>query len=160
MADAALENLRPPFTAFNFEVKIQLEGSSQPLCAAAFAECDGLELTVDVKTIREGGNNNRPVHLVGPASYGQLSLKRGMTSCADLWTWLERVLVDGQQHQRATCEVVMRASDRLASPVRFVLTGCLPMKFKAPALNATDGQIAVEELQVAYESLTVARPGG
>jgi hypothetical protein len=29
------------------------------------------------------------------------------------------------------------------------------MKVKAPALNAKDGQIAIEELQVAYETLTL-----
>jgi hypothetical protein len=34
-----------------------------------------------------------------------------------------------------------------------VLSRCLPVKIKAPALNAKDGLIAVEELQVAYESL-------
>ena len=27
------------------------------VCNAAFAECDGLEMTMEVKTIREGGNN-------------------------------------------------------------------------------------------------------
>jgi hypothetical protein len=29
----------------------------------------------------------------------------------------------------------------------------LPLKLKAPALNAKDGMIAVEELQLAYERL-------
>ncbi len=33
-----------PFTAFNFRVEIMLAGAAEPLCEAAFAECEGLEL--------------------------------------------------------------------------------------------------------------------
>jgi len=33
-----------PFTAFNFRVEITLPGASAPLCEAAFAECDGMEI--------------------------------------------------------------------------------------------------------------------
>ena len=81
-----------PFTAFNFRVSIALgDQSTDPLCDAAFSECGGLEVVTEVKTIREGGNNNRPVHLTGPVSYGTLSLKRGMTSSFDLWDWVDRV---------------------------------------------------------------------
>ena len=34
----------------------------------------------------------------------------------------------------------------------------MPVKIKAPGLNAKDGLIAIEEMQVAYETLT--RDGG
>ena len=37
---------------------------------------------------------------------------------------------------------------------RFVLERCIPVKLKAPTLNAKDGTVAIEELQIAYESLT------
>ena len=43
---------------------------------------------------------------------------------------------------------------------RFVLQRCLPVKLKAPPLNAKDGAVAIEELQLVYESLTLKRPGG
>lgn len=142
-----------PFTAFNFTVEIAF-GDSPQLCQAAFAECSGLEASVEVKTIREGGNNSQPIHLVGPVSYSQLSLRRGMTSSFDLWDWFDRVLRDGEQHLRATCDVHMRSSDRSRDVAVFRLTGCLPTRIKAPALNAKDGTLAIEELQVAYELLT------
>src|SRR5262249_13382968 len=61
---------------------------------------------------------------------------------------------------RADAEVVVFAADGRTEQVRFVLTRCLPVKLKAPALNAKDGMVAVEELQLAYESLTMKRPGG
>src|SRR5262249_21990389 len=43
---------------------------------------------------------------------------------------------------------------------RFILKRCLPVKVKAPSLNAKDGMIAIEELQLAYESMKLKRPGG
>jgi phage tail-like protein len=147
-----------PFNAFNYSVEIAFPDSSEPLCQAAFSECAGLEATVDVKTIREGGNNHEAVHLMGPVSYGQLSLKRGMTDSFDLWDWFDRVLRQGEHHVRATCEVHMRSSDRSTDTAVFVLTGCLPTKIKAPALNAKDGTLAIEELQVAYELMSLKRP--
>jgi phage tail-like protein len=151
-------DLQPPFTTFNFAIEIQLpgvDGVAKPLCNAAFSECDGLEISFDVKTIREGGNNTRQIRLTGPSTLGQLSLKRGMTRNFDLWTWVKNV----QQNPglRAEAVVVMFDSERGKQPsdvkARFVLSRCLPVKIKAPALNAKDGLLAVEELQVAYESL-------
>jgi phage tail-like protein len=158
MADPATETLTPPFTAFNFRVELTLREGGQPLCAAAFAECNGLEMTLEAKTIREGGNNSRPIHLIGPVSYGQLTLKRGMTTTPDLWNWFDEVLQDGNHGLRASGEVVVLSSDRSTEQARFILSGCLPVKLKAPALNAKDGLIAIEEMQIAYEMLTFKRP--
>ena len=92
MAAPAAETVTPPFTAFNFSVELASpDGGSDPMCNAAFAECDGLEQTMDVKTIREGGNNARQIRLAGTVSYSQLTLKRGMTDSFDLWNWFASV---------------------------------------------------------------------
>jgi phage tail-like protein len=147
-----------PFSAFNFSVEITPDGASSPLCNASFSECDGLEMTQDVKTIREGGNNGVQIRLSGPTAYGQLTLKRGMTSGFDLWEWFDRVGRDPKV--RATGEVVVFAPDRVTKTATFVLTRCVPLKIKAPPLNARDGIVAIEEMQLAYESLTVQRPEG
>ncbi len=81
-----------PFTSFNFLVSLTLAqpglpGTATPLCNGEFTECDGLDMTIEPKTYREGGNNTRQIHLVGPVTYGNLSLKRGMTANQDLWKW-------------------------------------------------------------------------
>jgi phage tail-like protein len=147
-----------PFSAFNFSIEITPDGSTTPLCGAAFAECDGLEMTLDVKTIREGGNNGRQVKLAGPAGYGQLTLKRGMTAGFDLWRWFERTIREPQV--RASAEVVIYAQDGQTRQATFALERCLPLKVKAPPLNAREGIVAIEELQVAYESLRLREEDG
>ncbi|NTU86268.1 MAG: phage tail protein [Chloroflexales bacterium] len=145
-----------PFTSFNFAVEINVAGVSPKVCNAAFAECDGLEMTMEVKTIREGGNNGQQIRLSGPASYGQLSLKRGMTGSFDLWNWFSQVLYDPAL--RADAHVVVLSADSARQRARFLLRRCVPVKLKAPALNAKDGVIAIEELALAYESLVMEAP--
>jgi phage tail-like protein len=143
-----------PFTAFNFSVEITRDGESSTLCNAAFSECDGLEMTMEVKTIREGGNNNQQIRLAGPVAYGQLTLKRGMTDGFDLWNWFTESALNPAL--RASAQVVMFATNGSTVRARFSLSRCLPVKIKSPALNAKDGLVAIEELQLVYEEMTLA----
>lgn len=152
-----------PFTTFNFSVELTLTNDKDFLCNAAFSECDGLEMTMEPKTIREGGNNNRPIHLIGPVSYGQLSLKRGLTDCLDIFNWFTKV-TQQDRGLRASGEIVLLSSEvqkennESREQLRFVITGCLPVKLKAPALNAKDGMLAIEEMTIAYETLEIKKP--
>jgi len=143
-----------PFTAFNFSVEIVIDSS--PLVNAAFSECDGLELNQDIKTIREGGNNGAQIRLAGATTYVTLTLKRGLTASFDIWDWFKRTQDDPSVTAEAT--VVLLAEDSTTERARFVLTGCRPLKLKAPAMNAKDGMVAVEELQVAYQTLVYEDP--
>jgi phage tail-like protein len=158
MANPVDETVTYPFTAFNFAVQIDVPGISTEVCAAAFAECDGLEMTMDVKTIREGGNNTEQIRLTGPVNYGTLTLKRGMTANFDLWNWFATLYEPDQAGLRGTATVVMYAPDQQTQRAEFVLTGCLPTKLKAPPLNGKDGMVAIEEFQLAYETLQFVPP--
>ena len=145
-----------PFTALHFRVEIMLPGAAEPLCEAAFAECDGMAMNFDVKTLHEGGDSAGRRLLAGPASFGEVTLKRGMTASFDLWDWCGSVQRDPAL--RADARVVMLAPDR-TEVAGFRLRRCLPVRLKAPRLDATNGVVAVEELQLACESLTLEGPG-
>jgi phage tail-like protein len=148
-----------PFVNFNFAVEINVPGVSQEVCSGAFQECDGLEMTLDVKSIREGGNNVTAHRLAGFLGYGNLTLKRGMTNASfDLWGWVDAVMATPSL--RGDGEVVVFAPDGRTERVRYVLSRCLPIKVKAPSLNAKEGLVAIEELQLAYDSLTVKQGSG
>ncbi len=138
-----------PFITFNFRVELTLP--TGVVCNAAFSECAGIEMTMSPKSIREGGNNGRQIHLAGPVAYGQLTLKRGMSADFGLWRWFETVQV--VRSLRAVGEIQMLAPNGSDRDVRFGLTGCLPVKIKAPSLSAKDGAVAIEEMQMVYETL-------
>ncbi len=156
MANSANETVIYPFTAFNFAVEIDVPDVSPKVCSAAFSECDGLEMTTEIKTIREGGNNARQIRLAGPAAFGQLTLKRGMTANFELWDWVSAFHTNPAL--RVDAEVVLFAADGRTVRCSFLLSRCVPVKLKAPALSGKDGMVAVEELQLAYESLTLKKP--
>jgi phage tail-like protein len=147
-----------PFTAFNFGVEIKVEGVAMQICDAAFSECDGLEMTMDVKTIREGGNNGKQIRLTGPINYGQVTMKRGMTKTFDLWNWFNLMLTEPSL--RADAEIVLFAANGTTERARFLLSRCIPVRLKSPPLSAKDGGIAIEELQLSYESLSLKKPAG
>lgn len=155
-----------PFSAFNFEVQIEVKGLNvTKICEGEFAECDGLEMTMDVKTIREGGNNVSQIRLIGPVNYGQVTLKRGMTAHSlDLWDWFDaqQQAVPGQLRAdfRGNATIALRTPARDKDRVRFILRRCLLTKLKAPPLNAREGIVAIEELQLTYESMSIERGGG
>lgn len=146
-----------PFAAFNFRVEIDVEG--RLLCQAAFSKCSGLEVTMEPKTYREGGNNVTQFQLSGPVTYGQLTLKRGMTSSFDLWKWFRDATNPAYYGLRAKTGVLVQRTDRSGVVATFKLRNCLPVKLKAPSLNATEGGLAIEELQVAYEGLELKEAG-
>jgi phage tail-like protein len=153
-----------PFTTFNFLVYLTVEnpselGLGEPLCNSEFAECDGLEMTMETKTVREGGNNTQVIHLVGPVSYGNLVLKRGMTRNQDLWKWFTAAVASPAAPQvrrgaLAGAEIIMRDGQGVGK-VRYRLFDCLPIKLKGAPMNAKDGIVALEELQIAYSYFTI-----
>lgn len=149
-----------PFTTFRFLVEVKVDGIGDKLCGATFSEVDGLEMTMEPKSIREGGNNTSALHFVGPVSYGQLTLKRGMTPNFDLWKWFARVNSPGYRGVRARAEIIVVSSDGTTEDARFVAEGCLPTKLRAPALNAKEGQVAIEEMQLVYQTLTLRAASG
>jgi phage tail-like protein len=144
-----------PFTAFNFAVEIAVPDVADEVCSASFSECDGLEMTMDLKSVREGGNPGTVYRLAGSVAYSQCTLKRGLTDGFDLFNWFDAIVADPTL--RADAEVVVLAPDG-GERVRYVLSRCLPVKLKAPPLNAKDGTVAIEELQLAYERLSL-KPG-
>ena len=140
-----------PYTAFNFAIEISREGESEPAFQAAFSECEGLEVSMEAKTIRQGGDNGRQIHLAGPVSYGQLALKRGMSANFDIWDWFDDAIDD--PGLRVNIDVVMFAGDGKTEQAKFALTRCLPVRLRGPTLNAKEGLVAIEELRVAYERM-------
>lgn len=162
MPNPAQGTLEPLYIAFRFEVVLNVDstlpGITNPLCNAAFAECDGLEIAMEPKILREGGNNQEIIHLIEPVKYGQLTLKRGMTSNLQLWTWCT---LAAQAGQRATAQGFVTLWDAAGTPrVIFTLADCLPIKLRGPSLSAKEGQIAIEEMQLVYSKLAVQLAGG
>ncbi len=143
-----------PLHVFNFELSFRRVAGNdvdEQVCGGAFAECTGLEATMEPKVIKAGGDNYGPKQRPGPVSFATVILKRGMTSKRDLFTWFQLV-AGGAYANRLTAEIEMRDASG-ATIVTWGLDRCLPVKFKAADLNAKGGDVGIEELHLAHEGL-------
>jgi len=147
-----------PLRGFRFQVDFkeqmltnETEGGEVVLCSGAFSECSGLEVTMEPKSIREGGRNWGTLQRMGAVSFGTVVLKRGMTSTADLWAWFSLV-GEGAYAQRLN--VTITQFDQSGRGVlSWTLLKAMPIKFKAPDLNASKNEVAIEELHLVHEGL-------
>lgn len=153
MADLSANDSLRPFAAFNFLIEIVRDDEPRPLVSAAFAECEGLEMTQEVRTVREGGNNLAQIRLAGPAAFGPITLRRGMTDDFALWRWFSDCLADPAL--RADANIVILSADRQRERARFRLSRCLPLRLKAPSLIARESRVAIEELQLLCETFSL-----
>lgn len=162
MPNPVNESIKSPFVNFRFEVVLNLNkpmnGISNPVCDAAFSECSGLEMSMTPKSFNEGGANQQQTHLKDKVTYGQLSLHRGMTPNRHLWVWFNAAGTPGID-ARANGTITVFNPD--GSPaVVFKLFDCLPISVRGPSLNASNGEIAIEEMQLVYSKLEVGDSGG
>src|SRR6201999_886944 len=107
------QELEAPLHVFRFELSFKIvagSGGTEDVCSGAFAECTGLEATMEPKAIKAGGANYGPVQRPGPVSFATVILKRGMTSNRDLFKWFQ--LVNGGSYAyRLSAEIEMRDTD-------------------------------------------------
>jgi phage tail-like protein len=161
--------------AFNFRVKLfesapatagsperaRVDSTRAQLGDGGFQECSGLEVELDVQELQEGGRNDGVIRRVGRAKYPQIVLKRGMFSATrgapantQLWAWLQR-LATGERIVRVDgmVEVLDAASAQVVA--RWTFVRGLPAKVSGPQLHARTGEVAIEELHIAHEGLTL-----
>ncbi len=151
------------FIPFNFAVNLYNDASNEMLCQGYFSEVNGLELTMEPKIIAEGGRNWGEVQRVGPTKFSPIILKRGVTHHNDLWSWFDAVTQGNNYGYRLSGEIDVYGAEFDEEGERKVvmtwkLKGILPTKFKGPDLNSTSNQVAIEEVHLAVESLTLNRP--
>lgn len=154
-----------PIALFNFHVEFDLvklgeaKSSGTPdICFGSFAECTGLEATMEPKVIKSGGSNYGAAQRVGPVTFGTVVLKRGVTGNRDLWKSFARVTQQGASALRFNVAIKALRPGKSAEPDTLFtarLTRALPVKIKCGDFNARATEISIEELHLAHEGLTL-----
>lgn len=115
-----------------------------------FSECSGLEMSLKVEEYNEGGNNATVLKFPGRVSWGNLTLKKGLGSSTSLWDW-HYGFVEGNGKRRDGLVVLLNEL-HVPNNIWFFRRG-LPLKYTAPALNATQNTVAIESLEIAHEGI-------
>jgi phage tail-like protein len=119
-----------------------------------FMEVSGLELTVGVEEIQEGGENSFVHKLPGRMTWPNLTLKRGITQNDALIKWVnkssgEQFAANGNKLTRSTAAITLigPGGKRLRA---WNFDGAFPVKWTGPSFAVTADDMAVEELEIAH----------
>ncbi len=147
------------FIPYRFKVSLFQQDSGQLICGGSFSEVSGLEASMEVKTLREGGRNYGEIQLAGQTSFATISLKRGVTNIGDLWSWFDITTQQANYGYRLSGEIdVLNPADPDSVLLRWKIINAIPIKFKGPDLSSTAAQVAIEELELVHEGLNLERP--
>lgn len=134
-----------PFRAYNF--KLDINGVSE----GHFTECTGLSVSVESIPYREAGNNQLLRHIPGPADYGAVTLKYGVTTSRELWDWM-MVTARGEVDRR-NVSIILLDSTGSSEVMRWNLQDAWPSEWQGASLVAADRAIAIESLTLVFDRI-------
>jgi phage tail-like protein len=135
-----------PLVSFNFGIEV--EG----IITGFFTECSGLGSESEViehKVVGEGGKEVVR-KIPGRLKWGDVTLKRGVTTNLDFWEWRKMVEDGNVSSARKNGSIIMY--DQEGAPVaRWNFERGWPSKISGPSVKSDGNEIVVEEMTIVHE---------
>jgi phage tail-like protein len=139
---------------FNFLVEIEdLEGEATSVIGG-FSEVRGISSRSEVLEYRVGGHPGA-VKVPGRTRYGNLQLRKGVTTSAALYEWRRRI-EDGEADVRSGSIILLDSAMR--EKTRWNFYGAWPCRYEAPDFDADGDGISVEVVELCVERLERVEP--
>lgn len=139
-----------PYSGANFLVEI---GDRDPRAiAAGFSEVIFPTFTYDGPARPDGGS---PTRDPDDAQLPRLMLRRGLTGDLDLYRWWNEGRRDGRPPRR-TVTVHLLAEDHETVAMTWRFHAARPVALSYSPLNAVDGGMVVESIELVYEHVELA----
>lgn len=162
-----------PLTKMNFIVTVS-DGSSTNTARAAFSEVTGVEATVDVIEFRQGNSESlSPVKVPGLVKHGNVTLKFGYTLNNGFKEWVTKCVSstrEGLYRADVTIELIDTTTQKSPTTLgvttasgaknAWILKNAWVTKYTAPDLNAMQSEIAMESVEIVYETLVIPNGAG
>jgi phage tail-like protein len=142
-----------PYVQFNFLV--DLGTGETDSVKAGFQELTGIGMEVTVAEYRAGNSkNNHVLKMTGMNKSPDVTMKRGVMGYLDLYQWLDQIR-RGDQNARRPVRILLQNEDRSAVVQTWTLNEARIIKHTSGPFNAKGTDVAMEELVIAYESLSM-----
>jgi phage tail-like protein len=149
MTEAVDTSREDPLVGFHFMIDV---GGK---ITGYFTECSGLgseSEIIEQKVVNEKGVEV-VVKIPGRLKWGDITLKRGITSSLDLWNWRKQVEEGDVKGARTNGSIVM-FDQALAEKARWNFLNGWPSKISGPAPKSDSNEISLEELTIVHEYIT------
>lgn len=135
-----------------FQFKVGLGGSPAGI-DSSFQEVTGLEQTMEVEDVREGGENRFVHKLPKGVNHKNLTLKRGIAPMSSpLVIWCKATLESGLAIPVVPSLVTVSLLDESSLPLRVWMIGnAYPVRWEAEGFNSTRNEVALETIELAYQ---------
>lgn len=137
------------FRSYNFTLEL-----GQGVVGGYFTEVSGLGIKVEAIDYREGGAAPAVRKLAGRVSYGDITLKWGMTQSSEMWEWL-MTAVNGTV-QRREVSIILLSPDGQGEQTRWNLHNAWATEWRGAKLDASAQGAAIESLILTHEGLARA----
>lgn len=130
-----------------FRYKVECNG----LTKAGFSEVSAPDAALEVVKYREGDYlTPESIKMPGLIEYTNVTLKNGITDSMDFYQWISNISAGIIERQDLT---IILLDDTGAEKCTWVLGNAWPCKYKAPDFNASGNEVAIEELELCYETM-------
>jgi len=148
-----MTGLQYPPTGFHFVVGFEL--FPQTVQDVRFQEVSGLNVEMQMETVREGGQNRFEHQLPVRSKYADLVLKRGLLIGSGVYQWAKNAF-DDFAFQPVNL-IVSLLNEQHAPLLSWHVVHALPKKWDVSAFNAEQNTIAIETLTLTYRYYTTIR---
>lgn len=150
-----MKHLYYPPPSFSFIVHFEYDNKPlKELLDCQFQSVSGLSYEILYDKIQQGGDNTNNYFIPsGKVKYSNLILKRGLLANSELTQWCNKIL-DNQQFNPQNL-VIHLLDMKLVPMISWQIIGALPVKWSVDDFSATESKIAIETIELNYQSLKV-----
>lgn len=142
------------YQTVNFHFSVRFDIDEHDTTDVKFQSVTGLDSTLETEQVNEGGQNM--FHHVLPLrrKYGPLILKRGLLKPKDskLTAWLKQAFDDQIVVPRQRV-VILLLDEQHNALMRWTVNNVWPLSWKIGELNAEQGAVLIETLELNYNRL-------
>lgn len=149
MAGEAQDNIWP-LPKFYFEVSLGSQDSS-----TSFQEISGLETETQVIEYRHGDSKQfSTIKMPGIAKVGNITLKKGIfVKDNNFYNWYKAISMNTIKRETV---VIKLLDEKGNATMTWTLANAWPTKITGTDMKSDSNEVAVESLELAYETLVIA----
>ena len=132
----------------NYRFRVEIDGIQAGGFSAVFIE----PTTTEVIDYREGSDRSHVRKLPGLTKFGNVTLKRGVSTSLELFNWHLQV-VRGQIANARRNVMIVVLDDAGQDVARFQVSDAWPTKYNPGDLNASGNEVFIESLELANEGI-------
>jgi phage tail-like protein len=138
-----------PLVGFLFALDVQ------GVIKGYFTECSGIGSETEIaeqKVVNEKGIQV-VLKIPGRLKWGDITLKRGLTSSMDLWEW-RKMVEDGTVTKARKNGSIIMFSQELKPIAQWDFKNAWPSKISGPTPKSDGNDISLEEITIVHEYIT------